>query len=146
MQLAIGSDHAGFPLKEKIIDYFREKDIEFHDFGCFDTTRVDYPDYALKVAEAVASGSFDKGIVICGSGIGVSITANKVEGIRAALCCTEYMAEMARRHNDANVLALGGRTTTPDMAIRIINIFMNTKFEGGRHLVRVEKIHQLTGR
>ena len=146
MHLAIGSDHAGFPLKQAIIHYLQEQGIQFEDFGCYDQTRVDYPDYAYKVAKAISSKTHTPGIVICGTGIGVSIVANKVRGVRAALCCSEYMAEMARRHNDANILAMGGRTTTPEMAIRILNIFLNTDFEGGRHALRVEKITSLTDR
>jgi len=94
----------------------------------------------------VSSGICSRGLVICGTGIGAMITANKVSGIRAALCCSDYMAEMARRHNDANIIALGGRTTEPEDAIRMLRIFLDTPFEGGRHLVRVDKIHQLTGR
>ena len=144
MSIAIGSDHAGFELKEFIKNIIENQDIEICDYGVMQNEQVDYPDYAIKVADAVATGTHELGIVVCGSGIGVSITANKRKGIRAALCGTEYMAEMARMHNDANVLALGGRTTTPAIAERIVNTFLNTQFEGGRHLIRVEKIHNIT--
>jgi ribose 5-phosphate isomerase B len=144
LNIAIGSDHAGFELKKKLIEYLSENKIEYFDFGCYSEERVDYPDFAVKVANAVAPGTYQKGIVICGTGIGVSITANKIKGIRAALCCSEYMAEMAVKHNDANVLALGGRTTTPRRAVKILHVFLNTRFEGGRHAIRVQKIHSLT--
>ncbi len=145
MSIAVGSDHAGFRLKEKLVAHLSEKNIEYFDFGTFDEKRVDYPDYAFKVARAVSSGEYQFGLVVCGSGIGVSITANKVKGIRAALCCSEYMAEMARRHNDANVLAMGGRTTAPEEAIKILDAFLKTGFEGGRHQKRIEKIHNVSG-
>ncbi len=146
MSIAIASDHAGFELKEQIIQYFEKREIEYKDYGVYENTRVDYPDYGVKVAQKVVAGEHEKGVVICGTGIGVSITANKIKGARAALCCCDYMAEMARKHNDANILALGGRTTTIDLAIRMIDIFLKTHFEGGRHAVRVDKIHSLTGR
>jgi RpiB/LacA/LacB family sugar-phosphate isomerase len=146
MKIAIGSDHAGFDLKKKLILSFKKNKIEYFDFGCYTEERVDYPEFAVKVARAVAQGKFDRGILICGTGLGVSITANKISGIRAALCCTEYMAEMARKHNDANILALGGRTTVPRKALKILHVFLNTDFEGGRHGARVQKIHSLTKR
>ena len=146
MTIAIASDHAGFELKEQIIHYFKQHRIEYKDYGVYENTPVDYPDYGVAVAEKVVSGEHEKGVVICGTGIGISISANKVKGARAALCCSDYMAEKARRHNDANILALGGRTTTIDLAVRMIEIFLNTDFEGGRHAVRVDKIHSLTGR
>ena len=146
MTIAIGSDHAGFELKEYVLKYLKEQDYQVEDFGTFVADRVDYPDYAIKVAHSVASGENQFGIVICGTGLGVSITANKVRGIRAALCCSEYMAEMARRHNNANILALGGRTTSQEQAIKIIDTFFATEFEGGRHATRVDKIHSLTGK
>ncbi len=145
MVVAIGSDHAGFKLKTVLIEYFQQHAIEYLDLGPFDHHQVDYPDFALKVAIAVAEQRCECGVVICGTGIGVSITANKIAGIRAALCCTGYMAKMARKHNDANVLAMGGRTTTPNLAVEIFQNFINTDFEGGRHGTRVEKIHSLTG-
>ncbi len=146
MSIAVGSDHAGYELKEKVKGYLEKLNVEVRDFGCFNNDRVDYPDYAVKVAKSVVAGENEYGIIICGTGIGVSITANKIKGIRAALCCSEYMAKMARQHNNANVLAMGGRTTTPEEAEKIVTIFLNTDFEGGRHANRVEKIHDLTGR
>ena len=146
MLIAISSDHAGFDLKEQIRSYLDESAISYKDFGVYENSRVDYPDYGVAVAKAVASGEHKTGIIICGTGIGISISANKVQGARAALCCSDYMAELARKHNNANILALGGRTTTIDLAVRMIDIFLNTEFEGGRHALRVEKIHSLTGR
>ena len=146
MSIAVGSDHAGFQLKSHVTSFLEEQGIDFVDYGTYDKNRVDYPDYAAKVARAVASGKHELGIVICGTGIGVSIAANKFRGIRAALCCSVYMARMARRHNDANILAMGGRTTPPELAIKMVRAFLETEFEGGRHAVRVEKIHKLNDR
>ena len=146
MSIAVASDHAGFELKAKIVDHLSKKNIAFTDLGTFSEERVDYPDFGVMTAKEVAAGRFRFGIIICGTGIGISISANKVRGARAALCCNEYMAEMARKHNNANMLALGGRTTTIDLAVRIIDVFLHTDFEGGRHAQRVEKIHSLTGR
>jgi ribose 5-phosphate isomerase B len=146
MPIALGSDHAGYALKQHLRRWLDDNGIEYIDFGCFSEAPVDYADYSYRVAAAVSSGICKRGVVLCGTGIGAMITANKVTGIRAALCCTEYMAEMARRHNDANILALGGRITEPELAIKMLRIFLDTPFEGGRHLGRVEKIHQLTGR
>ena len=146
MIIAIGSDHAGYPLKNKIVEYLQKKNIELKDMGTFNEDRVDYPDFSLKVSKAVASGECKLGIVICGTGIGVSIMANKVKGVRAALCCSEYMAKMARQHNNANVLAMGSRTTTFEDAQKIFDVFLKTDFEGGRHAKRVEKIHSLSGK
>ena len=147
MAIAIGSDHAGFALKQALRAWLDEKSIEYTDFGCFaESPAADYADFSYRVASAVSSGICSRSLVICGTGIGAMITANKVSGIRAALCCSDYMAEMARRHNDANIIALGGRTTEPEDAIRMLRIFLDTPFEGGRHLGRVDKIHQLTGR
>lgn len=146
MPIAIGSDHAGFPLKEVVRKYLEDNNLEYIDFGTYGLNRVDYPDYAIKVAEVVAEGRCVKGVVICGTGIGVSIVANKKRGVRAALCCSEYMAEMARKHNNANVLAMGGRTTSRETAIHILQIFLSTDFAGGRHDTRVKKIHSLTNK
>ncbi len=146
MSIVIGSDHAGFQLKEQVLQFLKEKNIEYKDIGVHENKVVDYPDYGIKVAKMVASGEHEKGIIICGTGIGISISANKVDGARAALCTSDYMADLARRHNDANILALGGRTTTIDLAVRMIDIFLKTEFEGGRHADRVKKIHLLSGR
>ncbi len=143
MSIAIGSDHAGYELKHQILEYFDEQGIDYVDYGCYSEGRTDYPDFAEKVGREVVNGKHEKGVVICGTGIGVSISANKIKGIRAALCTNEYMAEKARQHNNANVLALGGRTTTPAIAFRILYVFLNTSFQGGRHAVRVEKINQI---
>ncbi len=146
MTIAIGSDHAGFELKQQIVEYFDLNKIPYTDYGTHNIDRVDYPDFGVLIGKKVAGGDHDKGIIICGTGIGISISANKVTGARAALCTSDYLAEMARKHNNANILALGGRTTTIDMAVRMIHIFLDTEFEGGRHAVRVDKIHSLTGR
>ena len=143
MSIAIGSDHAGFQLKQQIIDFLKESNLEYKDYGCYSPERVDYPDIGIKVGQGVAYGECEHGILVCGSGIGISIAANKVKHIRAALCTSEYHAEMARRHNDANILALGGRTTTIDIAARIIDVFLNTGFEGGRHRQRVDEIESM---
>ncbi len=146
MGLAIGSDHAGFELKQQIIDYFERNDIDYTDYGTDSLDSVDYPDFGVLVGKKVAAGEHERGIIMCGTGIGISISANKIRGARAALCTSDYMAEMSRKHNNANIIAFGGRTTTVDMAVRMIHIFLDTEFEGGRHAERVDKIHSLTGR
>lgn len=139
--LAIGSDHAGFELKAEVVKYLTTNNIPFKDFGtCDASTSVDYTDFGLAVAEAVGSGEFEKGIVICGTGIGISITANKVPGIRAALCTDSFMARMSREHNDANILALGERVIGKGLALDIVDTWLNTPFSGGRHQNRVKKI------
>ena len=135
--IAIGCDHGGYELKQKILAHLRQRGLEYRDFGCDSTASVDYPVYGKAVAHAVASGECEKGIVICSTGIGISISANKVKGIRAALCGDCYSAEMTRRHNDANVLALGAGITGPNLAKRMLELFLNTEFEGGRHARRV---------
>ena len=137
MKIAIGCDHGGYLLKQDILIWLEENDYEFEDFGCYNTESVDYPIYAEKVARAVASGECEKGIVICTAGIGVSMAANKVKGIRCALCGDSYSAEMTRRHNDANVLAMGAGIIGPNMAKKITEVFLTTAFEGGRHARRV---------
>lgn len=142
MKIAIGSDHAGFYLKKDLIKYLEEKNIEVKDMGPFDDNRVDYPDYGHAVGHEVVDNKMDFGIVICGSGIGISISANKVKGIRAALCSEPYSARLARHHNDANVLAMGARLIGHDMALEIVDAFLNEKFEGGRHINRVNKIEE----
>ncbi len=143
MKIAIGSDHAGYDLKEIIKNYLIEKGYEVVDKGTNSKGSVDYPIFGESVAETVAKGEADRGIVICGTGIGISISANKVKGIRAALCTNEYMARMARKHNDANVLALGARVLGIDLALSIVETFLNTEFEGGRHERRVHLIHNI---
>ena len=143
MKIAIGSDHGGFPLKEIVKSYLQENGHDVTDLGCFSSESVDYPDFALKVAEKVASGEFEKGVLLCGTGIGISISANKVKGIRAALCHDHLTASLAAMHNNANVLCMGGRTTGPDTAKDIVNAWLNTPFEGGRHLRRLSKIAEM---
>ena len=140
MKIAIGCDHGGINLKPVLIDYLNKKGIAYEDFGCYEKTSVDYNDFAVPVCEAVLEKKCDLGILICGTGIGMSITANKFPKIRAALCVNENMAEMTRRHNNANVLCLGARYTPFEEAKKLVDIFLSTQFEGGRHLRRVEKI------
>ena len=135
--IAIGSDHGGYALKEHIKAYLTSKGLTCLDMGCESLESCDYPIYGKAVGEAVASGKCEKGIVICTTGIGISISANKVKGIRAALCADSFTAEMTRRHNDANVLALGAGIVGPNLADRIVDVFLSTEFEGGRHERRV---------
>ena len=140
MKIAIGCDHGGYLLKQDILIWMEENGIDYEDFGCYSTESVDYPIYGEKVARAVAAGECDKGIVICTTGIGISIAANKVKGIRCAHCCDPLSAEMTRRHNDANVLALGAGIVGPNLAKRMVVVFLNTVFEGGRHARRVGQL------
>ncbi|HIE12667.1 MAG TPA: ribose 5-phosphate isomerase B [Desulfotomaculum sp.] len=140
MRLAIGSDHGGFRLKQEIMKVLRDEGVDFRDFGTFSIESCDYPDIALAVAEAVSRKEFNCGIIICGTGIGVAITANKVPGIRAALCHDTFSARMAREHNDANILTLGERVTGPGLAGDIVRMWLKSEFSGGRHSRRVEKI------
>jgi ribose 5-phosphate isomerase B len=138
--VAIGSDHAGFELKEYIISYMEGKEIKFKDFGTYSAASVDYPDFAHPVAKAVESGEYAFGILICGSGNGVCITANKHQGIRAALCWETEIASLARQHNDANIICIPARFISESVAEEMIDVFMNATFEGGRHSNRVNKI------
>src|ERR1035438_4616384 len=138
--IAIGSDHAAFALKEEIKAYLIEKGYQVQDFGASGLERVDYCDFGFKVGEAVARGECEKGVLFCGSGVGISISANKVKGIRAVVCSEPYSAKLSREHNDTNVLALGSRVVGVDLAKMIIDIWLNAPFEGGRHALRVEKI------
>src|SRR5579871_6911307 len=140
MKIALGADHAGYELKEKIKAYLRGKKIEIHDEGTSSTESVDYPDYARAVAHDVSEQRADLGILVCGSGIGMAITANKVDGIRAANVSTEYEAQMSREHNNANVLTLGARIINAEAAFHIVDKWLATPFAGGRHERRVEKI------
>ncbi len=140
MKIAIGCDHGGIVLKPSIVEVLKKRGVEVEDFGCYDESSVDYPDYALKVAEAVASGDCDKGIVLCGTGIGISIAANKVKGIRAGVVHDEFTAEMISAHNNANVIAIGGRVVSPEQAAKMVGIWLDTPFQGGRHEGRVAKI------
>ncbi len=143
MRIALGADHAGVALKRNIRQLLDERGISYQDFGTESTESVDYPDFAARVAHEVASGAFDRGLLFCGSGIGMAIAANKVAGIRAASVLDEESARLSREHNDANVLAMGERLTTPDAARRIVNVFLDTPFAGGRHQRRVDKIRAL---
>jgi ribose 5-phosphate isomerase B len=140
IKLAIGSDHAGFSLKEKIRKYLTGKGYVLTDTGCFSEERADYPDFGHAVAKAVENKEAEKGILLCGSGNGINMAANKHAGIRSALCWTEEIAKLARQHNDANVLALPARFITEEEANRIVDAFLTTAFEGGRHADRVSKI------
>ena len=141
--IALACDHGGFDMKQIVIEYLEEKGIEYKDFGCYDKTSCDYPIFARPAAEAVASGECEKGIVVCTTGIGISIVANKVKGVRAALCNDPYAAKMTRLHNDANVLALGGGMIGKNMAIYILETFLNTEFsEGENHIRRISLIEQ----
>lgn len=139
--IALGSDHGGYALKQELIAYLEKKGLEYKDFGCPDETSCDYPEYARAVAGAVAGGECDRGILICGTGIGMSMAANKVKGIRAALCGDCFSAQMTREHNDANILCLGARVSGPGLAIKIAETFLNTDFSGDeRHMRRIAKI------
>ena len=140
MNFALGSDHAGYDLKEKIKVILKEKNIGFEDFGPFSEESVDYPDYGHKVGEAVDSKKNDMGIVICGSGNGINMTVNKYKGVRSALCWTNEICELARQHNNANVLAIPARFISEELALQIVDTFLTTEFEGGRHERRVNKI------
>jgi len=143
MRIALGADHAGVALKEDIKHLLDARGVSYTDFGTNTTESVDYPDYAEKVAHEVASGQFDRGILFCGSGIGMAIAANKIAGVRAAPIVDEQSAVLSREHNDVNVLSLGERLTPPDLARRIVDRFLDTPFAGGRHQRRVDKITAL---
>ena len=143
MKIAIGCDHAGFILKNKVIDYFREQGIPFNDYGTDSTESCNYPDIAKVVANAVLSGECDLGILICGTGIGMSIAANKFKGIRAACCSDTFSARLTRMHNDANILCFGARVVGEGLAIDMVDLFINTQFEGGKHKLRVDMISEL---
>ena len=141
--IALGSDHGGFELKQEIKKYLDEKGLAYKDYGSFSADAVDYPVYARKVVNAIRSGECDKGVLICGTGIGISITANRYEGIRAAVCTDCFTAEATRQHNDANILALGGRVVGPGLAVKILDTFLNTPFsEGERHINRIRMIEE----
>lgn len=142
LKIAIGSDHGGFELKTKIADYLKSKNIEVKDFGTFTNESCDYPVFAKEVALEVSKGAYNRGILICGTGIGVSIVANKVKGVRAALCYDTFCAEMSREHNNANILCLGQRVTKEDLALEIIDVWLKAEFEGGRHEKRVNMIEE----
>ncbi|WP_042430554.1 ribose 5-phosphate isomerase B [Geomicrobium sp. JCM 19039] len=143
MKVIIGSDHAGLALKKEIVPLLEEMGIEYEDVGAHETESVDYPDFARPVSEAVAAGTYERGILICGTGIGMSISANKVKNIRCALVHDVFSAEMTRRHNDTNVLAMGERVIGPGLAKAIVTTWLETEYEGGRHQRRVEKMMEL---
>ena len=145
MNISIGCDHGGFALKENIRAYLEEQGHTVTDVGCKNLESCDYPDFGAAAARLVASGACERGIVICTTGIGISISANKVKGIRCALCGAAFSAEMTRRHNDANMLALGAGITGPNLAQKIVEVFLSTGFEGGRHARRVDKLMQIEG-
>ena len=145
MKIALGSDHGGYALKCDIMKLLDSKGIEYKDFGCYSTESCDYPVFGEAAARAVASGDYDRGIVICTTGIGISIAANKVKGIRCAHCTDSLSAEMTRRHNDANVLAIGAGITGKNLAERMVEVFLSTEFEGGRHQRRVDLMNAIEG-
>ncbi len=138
MKLALAADHGAFELKESIKKHLEEKGIEYKDFGCFSKESVDYPRFAYMAAKAVANGEYDFGVICCTTGLGVSIAANKVDGIRAAVCTNEMLAEMTRRHNNANVICMGQKVVSQELADKLVDIFTTTEFEGGRHQRRVD--------
>ena len=141
--IALGCDHAGFPLKEEIIALLEERGLAYKDFGVHQNERADYPVYGRKAAEAVASGECEYGLVFCGTGVGISISANKVRGIRCAACSDCFSAVLSRNHNDANMLALGARVVAPAYAKMIVSMWLDAGFEGGRHQTRVDLIHKI---
>ena len=141
--IALGSDHAGLELKKALMDYLDEKGLEYRDYGTFSPESCDYPVYAAAAARAVARGECDRGILVCGTGAGMAISANKIKGIRCACCSDCFTAEMVRRHNDANMLSLGQRVVGVGLALKIAETFLTTPFEGGRHARRVGLIHEL---
>ena len=141
--IALGSDHGGYDLKIKVKKYLEDKGYECKDYGCFDKSSCDYPDFGRAAAEAVASGECEKGIVVCTTGIGISMVANKVKGVRCALCTDAYLAKMTRLHNDANVLALGGGYLGDNLAYEIVDTFLDTEFsQGENHIRRIKKIEE----
>jgi ribose 5-phosphate isomerase B len=143
MKIALASDHAGYDLKQEIMGYLQKEGAPIKDFGCFSKKSVNYADFAEKAVQQVVSGKYDRAVLICGTGIGMSMVANKFRGIRATLCCDEYMAEMSRMHNNSNCLTLGGRIIPVDEAIHIVKTWYQTEFEGGRHQKRLDKISQI---
>ena len=141
--LALGCDHGGFELMQEVKAHLEKRGFEFKDFGCYSTDSVDYPEYAKKVAHAVADGECELGILICGTGIGISIAANKVKGIRAALCADCFSAQATKEHNNANILAMGARTTGPGLALKIVDTFLDTPFSNDeRHIRRIDMIEE----
>ena len=143
MKIAIAADHAGYQLKDSLKKLLDEMGVLYEDFGTTNGQSVDYPDFARAVAEGVAGGKFDRGILVCGTGVGMAIAANKVHGVRAALCNDLFTARLARAHNDANVLVMGAKVVAPDLAERILEVWLATPFKGGRHQLRVDQISAL---
>ena len=143
MKIALGADHGAFELKEAIKKHLDEKKIEYTDFGCFSKESVDYPRYAFLAANAVAKGECDFGVICCTTGLGVSMAANKVKGVRAAVCTNEMLAEMTRRHNNANVICMGQNVVSEELAFKMVDIFLSTGFEGGRHERRVNLLKDI---
>ena len=141
--IAIGNDHAGFELKDAVISVLKEFNIEYKDFGCHSEASVDYPDIAKVACEAVVSGECEKALLFCGTGIGISMAANKVKGIRAACCHDYFSVKFTRLHNNANALCMGGRVIGTGLALELIDVFLDTGFEGGRHQTRIDKIHAI---
>lgn len=141
--IAIASDHGGFELKEDIKDFLKSSNIECNDLGTYNNDSVDYPDYGIELSKRVASGEFNSGILVCGTGIGMSIVANKVKGIRAALVSDIFSARMSREHNDANIVVIGGRVVGKSLGIELVKAWLETSFEGGRHQKRLDKIAAL---
>lgn len=147
MKIAIGCDHGGYDLKQAVMKHLEERNIEYKDFGTYTADSCDYPEYGEQVANAVVSGEFDAGIAICGTGVGISITANKIKGIRAALCTDCFTAEATRLHNDANVLCMGGRVVGEGLALKIVDTFIDTPFSNDeRHIRRINKITAIDNR
>lgn len=144
--IAIGCDHAGVDFKNTIISFLKENGIQVIDCGCYDNNSVDYPDIAEVVCQKITEGTCEKGILICGTGIGISISANKINGIRAALCHDYFSAKYTRLHNDANIICFGARVIGTGLATELVDVFLSTDFEGGRHIKRVEKIMNLQGK
>ena len=144
--IVIASDHAGFALQQELVAHLRERGVEFEDIGTYTTDSCDYPSYAEKAARGVADGTYEKGILVCGTGLGMCMAADKIPGIRCALLSDCFSAEMSRSHNDANMMALGGRVTGPELAKRLVDIFLTTEFLGGKHERRVDMIRALEQR
>lgn len=140
MKIAVGSDHGGLELKKEVLRYLKDNGYEVEDFGTHTNESCDYPKYGVAVAEAVVAGTFEKGIIICGTGQGIALAANKVKGARAVVCSDTFSAEMTRAHNDANILSLGERVVGKGLALKIVETWLNTAFEGGRHATRVDLI------
>ena len=146
MKVVLSSDHRGYQLKDSLKKFLEERKIEFLDVGTFSADSVDYPDFAMLAAEKVSHGDYDRGILICGSGIGMCIVANKFPGVRAAVCHDVSAAEMSRKHNDSNMLSLGADVINEELARKILHVWLETKFEGGRHLRRIQKISDIESR